>query len=68
MPKYDYICQQCDTTFQVKLSFSEVDEAQPECPECNSADTRRQIGRINFLGGSNKRLTANLPPVTAAPT
>lgn len=68
MPKYNYACQHCNAEFQVRLSFSEVDEAQPECPECASADTQRQISRINFIGGSNKKLTTNLPPITTVPT
>lgn len=68
MPKYDFSCQDCGTAFEVKLSFSEVDEAQPACPNCASTQTERHIGRINFVGGGGSRIAASAPTFTAAPT
>ena len=40
MPKYDYRCDACDQTFELKLPFgSSIDQA---CPECDS-DARRLL-------------------------
>lgn len=52
MPRYDYICQRCDAVFETRLSFAEVDTAQPACPECGSVDCQRAIGRVNFVVGN----------------
>ena len=38
MPKYDYHCDACDQTFELKLPFgSSIDQ---DCPECDSAARR----------------------------
>ena len=38
MPKYDYHCDVCDQTFELKLPFgSSIDQ---DCPECDSAARR----------------------------
>ena len=38
MPKYDYRCDACDQTFELKLPFgSSIDQ---DCPECDSAARR----------------------------
>ncbi|MBX3065749.1 MAG: zinc ribbon domain-containing protein [Anaerolineae bacterium] len=43
MPRYDYQCSDCQTTFEVQLKFSEIDAAQPTCPRCGSTNARRQF-------------------------
>ncbi len=62
MPAYDYTCQDCGVTFEVRLSFAEVDQARPVCPQCNSENIRRLISRVHLVatkGGSGNgfRLT-----------
>ncbi len=60
MPKYSYACPACEHTFEVRLSYSEVDAARPVCPECGGADCARGLSRVSVQvsgGGSDYRLT-----------
>lgn len=58
MPRYDYRCTACGKTFEVKLTFDEVDEARPSCPKCNSKRTRRKLAAASMRRGrSSNRLT-----------
>lgn len=42
MPTYDYLCQKCETPFEVRASFDEYSEKQtPKCPQCGSASVIR---------------------------
>lgn len=51
MPFYDYRCQDCDTTFEVKRSMSEQGETStPDCTCCGSQETQRVFG--NFFSSS----------------
>jgi len=47
VPLYSYKCLDCEATFEVHLSYSEVDEAQPVCPHCGSTNCERLISKIN---------------------
>ncbi|MBK32943.1 MAG: FmdB family transcriptional regulator [Chloroflexi bacterium] len=38
MPKYDYHCDVCDQTFELKLPFGS--SIHQDCPECDSAARR----------------------------
>ena len=50
MPFYDYHCEECGSTFEVKRSMSEEDGSpSPECTCCGGAETRRVFG--NFFNG-----------------
>ena len=40
MPKYDYHCDTCDKTFELKLPFGS--SIEQTCPKCNS-DARRLL-------------------------
>jgi len=42
MPLYEYVCSSCGQRFEKMMRFSEVDHL-PECPQCHSAETRKQI-------------------------
>lgn len=53
MPKYNYACHTCDHSFEIRLSYSEVDTAQPACPECGGADTARSLSRVNMQVARN---------------
>lgn len=47
MPWYDYRCDGCDETFEVRRSMSESTEGEPpECPCCGSMETRRLFGTV----------------------
>ena len=42
MPVYEYVCSRCGQRFEKMMRFSELDR-QPECPQCHSIETRKQI-------------------------
>ncbi len=42
MPVYEYDCQQCHTSFEVRASFQEKQAGlTPVCPHCGRADARQ---------------------------
>ena len=50
MPWYDYRCEACDETFEIRRSMSDDGEdGAPACPECGSSETRRLFGNV-FAG------------------
>ena len=59
MPKYEYSCPACGTTFEVKRSFSDADKAV-KCPKCKTR-AKKQISRfIAFAKGS----AGDMTPIT----
>lgn len=50
MPIYEFVCQSCNNEFEKIQSFS--DPSVPACPNCNSVNVERQMGRpaIHFKG------------------
>ena len=40
MPKYEYLCSACESTFTEIHSYKEV---LAECPECNALDTLSKV-------------------------
>jgi putative FmdB family regulatory protein len=50
MPRYDFECSECKTTFEVDLKISEKDQDSDKkvCPKCQSKKVQ-QI--ISFKGG-----------------
>jgi len=40
MPIYEYVCMECESHFEELLRW---DDADPRCPECSAANTRRQL-------------------------
>ncbi|QLA15376.1 FmdB family zinc ribbon protein [Desulfolutivibrio sulfoxidireducens] len=45
MPLYEYVCQDCQVTFEV---LAPMGETVAECPNCRSADTRRCPSMTHF--------------------
>ena len=42
MPLYDYQCNHCQTTFEVRASFQEKEIGlKPECPNCQTVETHQ---------------------------
>lgn len=53
MPWYDYRCDDCDETFEVRRPMSESDgDETPECPGCGGRETRRLFGNVFASTGS----------------
>lgn len=58
MPLYNYQCLQCQKIFEVRASFKEKDAGlEPECPDCQSMDTRQVLttGMLLQLHGERVR-------------
>lgn len=54
MPIYNFQCKQCAEIFEVRATFKEKEAGiQPECPKCQSMDTRQMITAGLVLRGSN---------------
>ncbi len=53
VPAYDYVCQDCESPFEVRMSMSEYSEgAKPECPSCGSTNAERRFSAVNVMTGS----------------
>lgn len=50
MPLYEFICQNCDSEFEMIVSFSDTDT--PACPSCDAENVQRKMGlpAIHFKG------------------
>ena len=56
MPTYQYRCQNCQKRFEVFMTYSEYGSLQVTCPQCDSKDVSRRIGRIRFARSEESRL------------
>ena len=45
MPLYDYLCDNCNTKFEMRRAMSESDSLAA-CPECESDRVERQVSRV----------------------
>jgi putative FmdB family regulatory protein len=59
MPLYDYQCDHCQKTFEVRASFQEKELGlEPTCPDCQSVETHQVLTlglfvRSGINGGEN---------------
>jgi len=53
MPLYEYRCDRCGQTFEVRQSISEHGQSKPSCPKCHSAD--RVEPRLSFFNAVTSR-------------
>ena len=53
MPFYAFHCEECGETFEIRATIHEKEAGlKPECPQCNSAQTRQIITAGVTLRGS----------------
>lgn len=53
MPSYDFVCQECGTSFEVRLSMSAYSAGEGRtCPECGSHQVDRAFTTVNVIAGS----------------
>ena len=43
MPLYDFICNDCDSPFEVSCKISELKTKEHSCPVCNSLNVTQHI-------------------------
>ncbi len=56
MPIYDYRCDRCETTFEVRATFKEKEAGlKPVCPTCQSIATHQllAVGMFVHAGGTD---------------
>jgi putative FmdB family regulatory protein len=52
VPAYDYVCEECGATFEVRMSMSAYSEgAKPPCESCGSTRVARAFTSVNVLTG-----------------
>jgi putative FmdB family regulatory protein len=42
MPVYDYICHDCNKTFETVLTLDEHDQEKVKCPHCGSRNVEQE--------------------------
>ena len=53
MPSYDFTCQDCGASFEVRLSMSAYSAGEGRtCPECGSHQVDRAFTTVNVIAGS----------------
>jgi putative FmdB family regulatory protein len=56
MPRYTFICQDCQKAVQLFISYEEYDTAEPRCPLCDSSQLRRRIDRVRITKSEDARM------------
>lgn len=63
MPLYVYECLHCQTVFEVRATFKEKEAGlKPECPQCQSKETRQRISAGLLLKGTGHVPAPNCGP------
>ena len=69
VPTYDYVCQDCGETFEIRASISEYSKGvKPRCTRCGSERAVRAFGSVTVLtasrggGGKRKGCKGSCPP------
>ncbi|MFO7623784.1 MAG: zinc ribbon domain-containing protein [Anaerolineales bacterium] len=58
MPFYDFQCDQCQQTFEVRATFREKEAGlHPLCPHCHSEDVHQVVSAGFVMRGSGGPLT-----------
>ncbi len=54
MPSYDFVCQDCGSSFEARLSISAYSAGEGrECPKCGSTNVERTFTAVNVIAGSS---------------
>ena len=63
MPTYDYQCQLCGQTFEVRATISQKAAGlEPECPACHSKTTKQAFRSIVFSRSGDRAGVMPMPP------
>ena len=59
MPIYEYQCSDCGHDFEKLVRFSDPQVNTPQCPGCQSANTRKRLSTIAaYSGGKSQAASA----------
>jgi len=53
VPIYEYVCMECESHFEELVRNGE----EPDCPDCSSANVRRQLSVFAMSGGTAEQPT-----------
>lgn len=56
MPTYQYQCKECNKRFEIFMTYNEYDSVTVSCPNCESNQVIRRIGRIRIAKSDDSRL------------
>ena len=56
MPLYEYLCEDCERSFERLSSIAGADDAL--CPSCGGSDTRRLLSVIGGLATQSKQVSS----------
>jgi putative FmdB family regulatory protein len=51
MPLYEYVCRDCDKSFETFVTASR----KAECPSCHGENLSRLLSRLGMVGASSAR-------------
>lgn len=66
MPNYEFRCIDCKARFEKFYTYSEYGQSPVVCPQCNSTNTQRSIGRIRVSHGETPYLESMADPLALA--
>ncbi len=53
MPVYDYVCNDCNKSFELALTLSEHDKNNIKCPKCGSKNVQQES--VAFFAVTSKK-------------
>jgi putative FmdB family regulatory protein len=56
MPVYEYLCEDCERSFERLSSMAAADDAA--CPACGGSQTRRLLSVIGGLGNQSMQVSS----------
>lgn len=56
MPTYDFVCNACESRFDVFMTFSEYGNKPVHCTRCGSDNVRRRMTKVRIAKSEESRL------------
>ena len=53
MPRYDFMCEKCNHTYELIMTMSEREKGEVQCPKCKSSKVLPQLG--GFVAQTTKK-------------
>lgn len=64
MPLFTYECEDCESSFEVLVSFSQSKDLIP-CPECRGQKTHKKLSLVARMAGSSSSDFSFSPPAAS---
>jgi len=53
MPRYEFLCEKCQKSFELIMTISEREKAKPACPACKGTNVTPQFS--GFMAQTGKK-------------